>query len=264
LVYTDLVIRLSKESPYRFTAFALNEDKPVASNSFELKLDELRVMERLRALEKVALSSKSEETFHVDFGQDLYKTVMAGELGSYFQTCLDEADEGLRIRLQFDDSASELMALPWEFLHDGQDFLVARKNTLISRLPSKARRVQSKPLEAILRMLVVVSAPDDPSCAPLNSELERERILEAVDRLYVNHMIDVDFTEDATFETIQSYLTDKDYHIVHFTGHGRQTDGQGYLILETDDGRASQTAAAHPAAELRGMQGAAARLIKIL
>jgi hypothetical protein len=89
-------------------------------------------------------------------------------------------------------------------------------------------------------MLVVVSAPDDPSCPPLNSELERERILEAVDRLYVNHKIDVDFTEDATFETIQSYLNEKAYHIVHFTGHGRQTDGQGYLVLETDDCRAQE------------------------
>jgi hypothetical protein len=156
LVYTDLVIRLSKESPNHFTASALSEGKSVASNSFELKLDELRVMERLRGLEKVALSSKSEETFHVDFGQELYKLVLTGDLGAYFQARLDEADEGLRISLQFDDNAKELKALPWEFLHDGEDFLVARKNTLISRLPSKARRVQSKPLEAILRMLVVV------------------------------------------------------------------------------------------------------------
>jgi tetratricopeptide (TPR) repeat protein len=240
LVYTDLVIRLSKESPNHFMASALSEGKSVASNSFELKLDELRVMERLRALEKVALSPKSEETFHIDFGQELYKTVLAGELGTYFLARLDEADDGLRISLQFDDNTQELIALPWEFLHDGKNFLVARRNTLISRMPSKARRVQSKPLESILHMLVVVSSPNDPSCSYLNSEQERERILEAVDRLYVDHKIDVDFTEDATFETIQSYLNERDYQIVHFTGHGRQTDGQGYLVLETEDNRARE------------------------
>jgi tetratricopeptide (TPR) repeat protein len=238
LVYTDLIIQLSKKSPNHYIASALKEDKPVASSPFELNLNELRVLERLKTLEEVALSPKSVETFHVDFGQELYKTVMAGELGTYFQESLDKADEGLRLSLQFDDNAKELMALPWEFLHDGEDFLVAKKNTLISRMPSKTRRLQSKPLESMLRMLVVVSSPNDPSCAPLNSEQERERIVEAVDRLYVNHKMDVDFTEDATFETIQSYLTEKDYHIVHFTGHGRQTDGQGYLVLETDDGRA--------------------------
>jgi hypothetical protein len=84
LVYTDLVILLSKEAPNHFTASALSEGKSVASNSFELKLDELRVMERLRALEKVALSPKSEETFHIDFGQELYKTVLAGGLVNTF------------------------------------------------------------------------------------------------------------------------------------------------------------------------------------
>jgi CHAT domain-containing protein len=61
-----------------------------------------------------------------------------------------------------------------------------------------------------------------------------------VDRLYVDHKIDVDFTEDATFETIQSYLNERDYQVVHFTGHGRQTDGQGYLVLETEDNRARE------------------------
>jgi tetratricopeptide (TPR) repeat protein len=89
-------------------------------------------------------------------------------------------------------------------------------------------------------MLVVLSSPDDPSITPLNTELEQEVILEAVDRLQREHRMDVDFTEDASFETIESYLNEKDYHIVHFTGHGKYDtdDGKGYLILETEDGRA--------------------------
>ena len=84
-------------------------------------------------------------------------------------------------------------------------------------------------------MLVIVSAPQDQSCAPLDSEKERDRILQAVDRLYVQQKMEVDFTDDATFETIQSYLNETDYHIVHFTGHGSQVDGQGHLILENED-----------------------------
>ena len=42
--------------------------------------------------------------------------------------------------------------------------------------------------------------------------------------------MEVDFTDDATFETIQSYLKEKEYHIVHFTGHGSVSDGQSYLV----------------------------------
>jgi len=235
LAYTDLVIRLSLEAPYHFVATALEDGKPVASNSFELRLDELRVMERLKVLEKTALSSGSKETFHVDFGQDLYRKILAGELGGYFEKHMERNSEGLRISLQFDDNVSDLAALPWEFLHDGEDFLVARRNTIISRMPSSQSRVHYQPLESILRMLVVISTPNDPSCAPLNIEVERDRILDAVDKLYVEHKMEVDFTDDATFETIQSNLNEKEYHIVHFTGHGSISDGQSYLVLETED-----------------------------
>ena len=84
-------------------------------------------------------------------------------------------------------------------------------------------------------MLVIISAPNDSSCAPLDTEKERDRILQAVDKLYVQRKMEVDFTDDATFETIQSYLNEKDYHIVHFTGHGTEVDGQGFLVLENED-----------------------------
>lgn len=237
--YVDTVIRLSKESSHCYVASALDDGDPVASNSFALRFDELKVIERLKKLETATLSPKSEETFHIDFGQELYRKVLAGNLGNYFSKRLGEAEaegKGLRVSLQFDEEASELATLPWEFLHDGEDFLVARRDLLLSRLPSNLRKIQSKPLESILRMLVVVSSPHDSSCAPLDAEKERERILEAIDKLYIDHKIEVDFTDEATFETIQSYLNERDYHIVHFTGHGRQSDGHGYLILENDEG----------------------------
>jgi hypothetical protein len=203
--------------------------------SFELRLDELIIIECLRKLEKAAIKPDSQVTFHKDFGQELYGKVLVGELGIYFQKQLQANAEGLRISLQFDDEAQKLATLPWEFLHDGEDFFVARRNTLISRMPSKMKKVQSVPLESVLRMLVIVSAPQDPSCHPLDTEKERDRIQQAVDKLHVQHKMEIDFTDDATFETIQSYLNEKDYHIVHFIGHGTEVDGQGFLILENED-----------------------------
>ncbi len=167
----------------------------------------------------------------------LYGKVLAGDLKSYFEKQLEANGGGLRISLQFDDDADAkwLSTLPWEFLHDGEDFLVARRDVLISRMPSKMKRINSPPLESVLRMLVIVSAPQDQSCTPLDAEKERDRILQAVDKLYVQQKMEVDFTDDATFETIQSYLNEKDYNIVHFTGHGTEVDGQGFLILENED-----------------------------
>ena len=53
-----------------------------------------------------------------------------------------------------------------------------------------------------------------------------------MDKLYVQEKMEVDFTDDATFETIRSCLNEKDYHIMHFTGHGTEVDSQRYLVLE--------------------------------
>jgi len=66
--------------------------------------------------------------------------------------------------------------------------------------------VKSNPLDSILRMLVVISSPNDSRIAPLNTEFEQEVILEAVDKLQREHKMEIDFTEDATFETIEGYL----------------------------------------------------------
>lgn len=237
MAYRDLAIRLSVEADHRFVASALEDGRPVASNLFEIRSDELKIIEQLREMEKAAAKPESQVSFHRQFGQMLYGKVLVGDLKSYFLKQLEGNGEGLRISLQFDDDADAkwLSTLPWEFLHDGDDFLVARRDMLISRMPYRMERVSSPPLESVLRMLVIVSAPQDKSCAPLDAEKERDRILQAVDRLYVQQKMEVDFTDDATFETIQSYLNEKDYHIVHFTGHGSEVEGQGYLVLENED-----------------------------
>jgi tetratricopeptide (TPR) repeat protein len=246
LSYRDFELQLTKESPNLYRARALDDGSIAAEQTFELRMGELKVLEGMRRLEEKAvgaLEKSVKETFYIEFGKELYTKVFTGKLGEYFKKSLEEAqdnDMGLRICLRFDEKAQEIAVLPWEFLHDGSDFLVTSRNTLISRLPSGIKKIKKAPLKSILRMLVVISSPDDPKVAPLNTELEQEVILEAVDKLQRDHKMEVDFTEDATFETIQGYLNEKDYHIVHFTGHGifDQDKGKGYLVLETGDGKA--------------------------
>uniref|UniRef100_Q469C3 CHAT domain-containing protein n=1 Tax=Methanosarcina barkeri (strain Fusaro / DSM 804) TaxID=269797 RepID=Q469C3_METBF len=74
-----------------------------------------------------------------------------------------------------------------------------------------------------------------PEFPPLNTEKEQEIILQALDKLQKGQKIKVDFTEDTTFENVQSYFTEQDYHIVHFTGHGVNRNGKGYLVFESED-----------------------------
>jgi tetratricopeptide (TPR) repeat protein/CHAT domain-containing protein len=229
----------------------------VASNDFELKQD-LKLSQMLDDIEKKVTESpedskkqkekvrtqeeKEREEPHVKFGKMIYSKVFSGELGDYFNNSIKETQKnsaGLRISLRFDEDVPEIAALPWEYLHNGKEFLISRKNILISRLPLSADRIYFEPLESILRMLVIISGPDDPRVSPLNTKKEQEIILEAVDSLYRKQKIKVDFTEDANFENIQDYLTEKDYHIVHFTGHGvfDEENEKGYLLFENEKGK---------------------------
>jgi tetratricopeptide (TPR) repeat protein/TusA-related sulfurtransferase len=217
----------------------------VAEHDFEIRIGELKVLEDLQRLEEMSVSDQAEETFHIEFGKELYKKVFAGKLGEYFKKSFEAAQNQsmrLRIYLRFDENAVEIAALPWEFLHDGKDFLVTNRTTLISRLPPGVSRGKFDHLKSMLRMLVVISMPDDPEISPLNTELEQEVIIEAVDKLNREHKMKVDFTDDASFETIESYLNEKEYHIVHFASHGKYDEikDRGYLILEDEEGNAKE------------------------
>ena len=241
--YRDFELQISKEGSDQYRAIALKDGKAVASQTFELRTGGVRLFLGLEQLEKGAIGPKSEEIFHLDFGKELYGKVFSGGLGVYFKDRFEEALDdgaGLRLSLRFGADAAEIAALPWEFLHSGEDFLVTKRDLLISRLPAEVRRRKFKPLETTLRMLVVVSTPNDPNLAPLNTELEQEVILEAADRLQQENRMVVDFSEDATYETVQGYLNEKECHIFHFTGHGSYHDGKGHLIFEKEDGTARE------------------------
>ncbi|MGB2696890.1 MAG: CHAT domain-containing protein, partial [Candidatus Zixiibacteriota bacterium] len=218
------------------------KSKPHAESSFSMRLDTLKMREDLQKLEELALSSKPvTDDLHIKFGKELFHTVFKDELRDYYEKTLKKARDngGLRLRIRVDDNAKELMNLPWEFMHDGDDFLVTKRETLLSRLPLSIEKKKKKPLNEAISMLIVISSPLDlPENKVLNTEKEQEVILEALDRLQRERKLDIDFVEDASLDTIQDYLTEKDYHILHFTGHGifKEDEEKGYLLLEDEDG----------------------------
>jgi len=235
----DLQIAKEPEGLNKYIASILENGDTKATQSFVLRRD-LKLIQMLKDIEEKAIvpTPQPEETTHIEFGKMLYDTVFSGELGDYFNIRFNEAQEedcGLRVSMQFNDNVPEIAALPWEYLHNGEDFLVTQRSILLSRLPAGIKKKELKPLDSILRMLVVVSSPDDPGISPLNTEKEQEIILEAVDKLQRDNKIKVDFTEDATFENVQGYLNEQKYHIVHFTGHGVSKNGKGYIVFETED-----------------------------
>ena len=243
--YDSLDLQISKvtgNSRNLYTASILENGDIKATRNFELRQD-LKLNQMLDRIEEKAVVDKPqpEETTHIEFGKMLYDAVFSGELGGYFKKRFNEAQDkncGLRVSMQFSEDVPEIAALPWEYLHNGEDFLITRRSILLSRLPPEVKKTESQPLDSILRMLVVISSPDGPGISPLNTEKEQEIILEALDKLQKEQKIKVDFTEDATFENVQGYLNEQNYHIVHFTGHGVSRNGKGYLVFETEDRKA--------------------------
>jgi tetratricopeptide (TPR) repeat protein len=235
----DLQIAKVPEGSHNLYKASILENGDVkATHNFELRHN-LKLIQMLDMIEKkvVMPHPQPEETTHIELGKMLYNAVFSGELGDYFNKHFSEAQDencGLRLSLQFSEDVPEIASLPWEYLHNGGDFLVTRRSILLSRLPVEVKKKDLKPLDSILRMLVVISSPDDPSLSPLNTEKEQEIILEALDKLQKERKIKVDFTEDATFENVQGYLNEQEYHIVHFTGHGVSINGKGHLIFETE------------------------------
>jgi tetratricopeptide (TPR) repeat protein/CHAT domain-containing protein len=258
LKYSSLdfqITQSSEASSHKYRASILEDGNVVASNDFELRQD-LKLSQMLEKIEEKVTKSPEPENQkdkvelleeeerdkpHIEFGKMLYSKVFSGQLGEYFNKSIQEVQEngsGLRISLRFGEDVPEISALPWEYLHDDEDFLIRRRNILISRLPAGVKKKNLEPLDSVLRMLVIISGPDDPRISPLNTEKEQEIILEAVDKLQRDQKIKVDFTEDATFENVEGYLNEQDYHIIHFTGHGISIGGKGHLVFENEDQKA--------------------------
>jgi tetratricopeptide (TPR) repeat protein len=258
--HQDFDLCLEKRAPHEFVAYVPDGNGGrAAEHPFGLRTDTLKMREDLQRLKDHSLRKELvKDDLHVHFGQMLYQAALGGTMGDLFVARLKEvqrADMGLRLRVRVDEGAPELMNLPWEFLHDGEGFLMTRWETAISRLPLGIARRDKGSLERILRMLVVVSSPLDlPEHQALNAEREQEIVLAALDRLQNKGLLDIDFCEDAVLDTIQDYLSEQEYDILHLTGHGvfNETQGQGELLLEDEQGNMQPLTNAEFAALLRG------------
>jgi tetratricopeptide (TPR) repeat protein len=262
--HQDFDLCLEKTAQNEFVAYVPDDDGGrAAEHAFTLRTDTLKMRENLQRLEVYSLHKELvKDDFHVRFGRMLYQAALGGEVGALFAERLATAqndDLGLRLRVRIategERAAPELMNLPWEFLHDGDGFLVTHWETPVSRLPLGIARRDKRPLERVLRMLVVVSSPLNlPEHRVLNTEREQEVILAALDKLQRKGSLDIDFCEDAALDTIQDYLSELEYDILHFTGHGvfDEAKGRGELLLEDEQGNMQPLTNAEFAALLRG------------
>jgi tetratricopeptide (TPR) repeat protein len=173
------------------------------------------------------------------YGQRLYGFLFddGSDLAAFFKYN-DAYSKQARLTLALHENAAALWRLPWEYLHDGDDFLALHGRLLLSRTPYGLGQLEPPPAPLPLRLLVIISSPEN---APdLDTEEEIGVIQEALDEAQREGRVEVHYLDDATLPAIGEALRRVNPHVVHYTGHGVYDEDaeRSVLALEREDGRA--------------------------
>jgi len=183
------------------------------------------------------------ELGHRAVGRALYQALVADPRGAQaLGTVRDHArHEGraLALRLRLPPDAIELAALPWELLWDeGQAPLLLGHKRLASctrHLDLGEALPPPRPRSGALRILAITPhAGIDPD------ERERERAERTATwaPLIANGEVVMEELGPATRRAlVDRMFSGPPPDIVHFVGHGRYADGEGWLVLDRPDGQ---------------------------
>ncbi|MGZ5445072.1 MAG: tetratricopeptide repeat protein [Thermoanaerobaculia bacterium] len=183
---------------------------------------------------------KVEESL-VQWGQLLYEAALpVAHTSNVLQAWSRIDDAGRRFSIEVDatveagspssdvetarESATLLLGLPWELLHDGHAFLFqgAKPVRVRRRLPST--RVLDVPVVATpIRILLVTARPEDDACRYIDhraSALPLVDAMEALGGLVRIHVLDPPTLPALRDELDRARRAREPYHVVHFDGHG--------------------------------------------
>lgn len=198
---------------------------------------------------------KVEESL-VKWGQLLHETALpvahtANVINAWSRI---EGDTGRRFSVQVDatleagarpaemetarESATLLLGLPWELLHNGHIFLFqgARPTRVRRRLPNT--RVLDVPVVSTpIRILLVTARPEDDACGYIDHRASALPLVEAMETLgglVFIHVLDPSTLPALREELDRARRANKPYHVVHFDGHGvyDRHAGLGALCFE--------------------------------
>ncbi|MEH1923215.1 tetratricopeptide repeat protein, partial [Nostoc sp.] len=157
--------------------------------------------------------------------------------------------EGLVIAI---DTDKKLAHLPWEVLHDGEDFLVKRVNPVV--LPLRWIEKETEPFSVEARQLRVLFMATDPEDVEPKLEFEQEeaRILADTRDFAVDLRVEESGCVNELGKVWSRYFNDFD--VFHLTGHASIKDEAPYtpyFITETEIGDRHETTAAELAEVFR-------------
>lgn len=177
------------------------------------------------------------------FGARLFRAVFKDSVRDLFARCRTLAHEKkANLRMRFDLSKSSQLAVwPWEYLYHPElrEFL-AMFEPIIRYLPNPSSEVALE-VVAPLRILVVVSLPND--VAKLNAEGEIGGIRDATKELSDQNLLEIEVLQQASLSDLfrkleQAKDNNTPFHILHYIGHGifDPVTNEGKLLLTGENG----------------------------
>lgn len=189
------------------------------------------------------------------WGERLFKALFPGPLYSIIQSShrLAYGERAcLRIRLQI-NHAPALAMLPWEYLFDPvrKEFVALSLQSPFLRYTHLMHRIVPFKVTPPLRMLVVSASPGGyPAFARDQAWFT---VLDSLDYLALENKLVLERLTKPTLFDLQRRLREKEYHILHFIGHGSTNlaTGEASLIFEDEMGRGRPVNGEHFGALLR-------------
>lgn len=162
----------------------------------------------------------------LDLGRAMYQAVFTPPIERLFGGIVVKGGTGKGTRIRLVIEPVELARLPWEFMYDGEGFVVLRSDSplvrgFISTPTSRPTAIRGK-----LKILYAWANPDDQ--LPLELEKTAATIRAG---LAENRQIQFDLLTHATHEKLEKAL-DQDYHIVCLACHG----SEDHIYLEQEQG----------------------------
>jgi hypothetical protein len=181
------------------------------------------------------------ETQLPKWGNDLYKTAFGNDVvrsvleawkrasgtERRFSVMIDsDLQEGENEQKQLDakESAGEISSMPWELLHDGDDYLFQSRNAVRvrRRMPNRKERILGA-VDPPIRILLVSARPEEDHADYLDHRASALPLVEATENL--GELMSLKVLDVPTFpalkdELIRAFNDKKPYHVVHFDGHG--------------------------------------------
>ena len=170
-------------------------------------------------------------------GELLFATLFPAPVADYYRRLREvaiQSNRALRLRLTLDPLAAQL---PWEYVCDPQtkQFLAFDPHLSIVRHPPTGRALPRIAASLPLKILALVSQPRDFEL--LDAPRERANLEQALGDLLQQGSAHVTWLEPATPEALRDAIAVRDYHVLHFIGHGgfhQRTEESGIILTHPD------------------------------